>query len=106
MTDRHLVAAFAGCGPSLYRSLDTFVTDNTFDVTEASGVGVIDAEKPLANPASVRLGPVQEKPDSKHAQSASSSAHHVRAHCGWPELRLGAVPPRRHQGNRRAVCFI
>jgi hypothetical protein len=35
---------FTGRGLSLYRSLDILVAGNTFDVTEASGVGVIDAE--------------------------------------------------------------
>lgn len=35
---------FAGRGLSLYRSQDILVTGNTFDVTEASGAGVIDAE--------------------------------------------------------------
>jgi hypothetical protein len=35
---------FAGRGLSLYRSRDILVAGNTFDVTEASGVGVIDAE--------------------------------------------------------------
>jgi len=35
---------FSGRGLSLYRSQDILVTGNTFDVTEASGAGVIDAE--------------------------------------------------------------
>ena len=35
---------FAGRGLFLYRSQDILVDDNTFDVTEATGVGVVDAE--------------------------------------------------------------
>src|SRR2546430_211148 len=35
---------FSGRGLALYRSSDVIVADNTFDVTEATGIGVIDAE--------------------------------------------------------------
>jgi len=40
---------FNGRGLSIYRSSDVIVADNTFDVTEASGIGVIDAENVADN---------------------------------------------------------